>query len=368
MRGRVLRFPVRGVSSQEGRDIARRLLDAPIADRSERAKELGLEDPEALLSICAYLREQIDTDPASVLEEAEFFYRFLESPRRKIGLFDERMYFLGELALFAGTACRQLSRRDESRLWFDRSESMFRHTANPSCDLSRLAYQRLALRLEERDLDAVLELAPPLVESLGDLGMPDEALKCRFLEGLALMESDRMEESIGIFEQICRDAEKLGNEKLLASGYGNLAHLYGMRGDAEKALESSRLAIPVLKRLDDRVALAKVQWGLARLVRELGQISAAIEAYRSAQGEFEKIGMRADVAALSLVVGDLLLETGQDEEARREILKALPVIEELKMVPEGLAAHTLLRESLRHSKINRQALRDLHGYFEEIQK
>jgi tetratricopeptide (TPR) repeat protein len=368
VRGRVLRFPVRGVSSQEGRALARRILDAPRAERAGIAKELGLEEPEALLSICAHLREEIDTLPASVLDGAEFFYRFLETPRRKIGLFDERVYFLGELALLAGTACRQLSRREEARLWFDRSESTFRHTANPAADLSRLAYQRLALRIEERDLDAVLELAPPLVESLQDLGMPDEALKCRFLEGLALMESDRMEESIGIFEQICQDARKLSNEKLLASGYANLTHLYGMRGDAEKAVEASRLAIPVLTRLDDRIALAKVQWGLARLVRELGQISAAIEAYRAAQGEFEKIGMRADVAALSLVVGDLLLETGQDDEARREILKALPVIEQLKMVPEGLAAHSLLRESLRHSKINRQALRDLHGYFEETQK
>ena len=38
------------------------------------------------------------------------------------------------------------------------------------------------------------------------------------------------------------------------------------------------------------------------------------------------------------------------------------------MVPEGVAALSLLRESVRHQKINRQALRDLHGYFEDIQK
>jgi len=51
----------------------------------------------------------------------------------------------------------------------------------------------------------------------------------------------------------------------------------------------------------------------------------------------------------------------------REVLAALPIIDELKMVTEGVAALSLLRESLRQQKINRQALRDLHGYFEDIQ-
>jgi tetratricopeptide (TPR) repeat protein len=308
----------------------------------------------------------MDTTPGNVRNEAEFFYRFLESPKRPIGLFDERDYFLGEFALIAGTACRQLSRRDEARLWFDRAESSFRHTASSVSELTRLAYQRLALRVEERELEAVLELAPPLAEAFEKLSMPDEALKCRFLEGLAFMESDRLPDAIQLFVEIARDAEILGNAKLLGSAYANLTHIYGLMGNPEKAIEASRLAIPVLRKLDDRIALAKVQWGLAALLRETGEIPAAIEAYRVAQGEFERIGMSADMAALSLVVADLLLETGRDLEARNEILAAIPVIDEFKMVPEGMAALSLLRESMRQKRINRQALRDLHGYFDEI--
>ena len=41
---------------------------------------------------------------------------------------------------------------------------------------------------------------------------------------------------------------------------------------------------------------------------------------------------------------------------------------DLKMVPERLAALSLLRDSLRQQKINRHALRDLHGYFGENKK
>ena len=96
-------------------------------------------------------------------------------------------------------------------------------------------------------------------------------------------------------------------------------------------------------------------------------MSAAIEAYRQAQEQFEALGMRADIAALSLIIGDLLLDQGQNAEALREIAAALPVIDELKMAPEGMAALSLLRESARRQEVNRAALRELHGYFPEPQ-
>jgi tetratricopeptide (TPR) repeat protein len=364
--GRVLRFPDRGLPPEEVEGSAERILGVPLEQRVSQAAELRLEEPDVLLSLGARLRDRLDTSPAAVRDEAEFLYRFLQVPERPIGLFDEREYFLGEFALLAGTACRQLSRRDESRLWFDRAESGFLHTMNAVADLSRLAYQRLALRMEERNLEAVLELAPSLEQSFRKLAMPQEELKARFLEGLALMESERLPEAVGVFLQICAEAERLGSEKLLASSYANLTHLYGMQGDAERAIEASRQAIPILKRLDDRVALAKVQWGLATLLRERGRLEASIEAYLAAQQAFDEIGMRADVAALHLVVADLLLELGQESAALSSVLAALPVIQELNMVPEGMAALQLLRESLREQKIDRPALRELHGYFQEI--
>ncbi|MGH9366737.1 MAG: hypothetical protein ACRD3M_03575 [Thermoanaerobaculia bacterium] len=368
MNGRVIRFPHRAAAPEEVEASSERVLAVPIAERDGRAEELRLEDPDVLLSLCGRLRDRMDTAPAAVREEAEFFYQFVRTPARPIGIFDEREYFLGEFAMLAGTACRHLSRRDEARLWFDRAEVGFLHTVNAVSDLSRLNYQRLALRMEERSLETVLEMAPALVESFRKLAMPEEAIKARFLEGLALMESERLSEAVEAFEQIADEAAGLGAEKLVALAFTNLTHIRGMLGDSERAIEASKLAIPVLTRLGDRIGLAKVQWGLARLLRETGQIAASVEAYRAAQNDFEQIGMRADVAALHLVVADLLLELGQDGAALQSVLEALPVIQELKMVPEGMAALQLLRESLREQKINRPALRELHGFFEELRR
>jgi len=364
--GRVIHFPRPPLTSEAGEAAAEKVLRTPIPERAALAEALALEDPETLLALCSALRRKGESSPAAVREEAEFLYRFIEKPVREIGLFDERDYFLGETALLAGAACRQLSRRDEAHQWFERSEAGFRNTINVVGDLARLAYQRLAERLEERQIDFVREMLPALIDTFRKLDMHDDAVKCRFLEGLALMETDELAESVTVFQEIAAEAGSLGNARLTASAYANLTHIYGMLGDTESAMSASARAIPPLRKLNDRVALAKVQWGLATLLRETGKVPAAIGAYRRAQGDFEAIGMRADVAALNLVVADLLIEEGREVEALRELSVALPVIMELKMAPEGVAALALVRESVRRQQVDRGALRELHGYFEQL--
>src|SRR5206468_3910430 len=101
MTGRLLAFTARAACSDEGRAVAKRILETSPSERLANARHLRLEEPDALLSICSVLRDQLVTVPEKGRDEAEFFYRFLEKPTRPIGLFDERQYFLGEFALIA---------------------------------------------------------------------------------------------------------------------------------------------------------------------------------------------------------------------------------------------------------------------------
>ena len=366
MTGRVLHFRRPPTLSVESHAAACRVLETPREERESRVAELSLESPDVLLAVCDLLREQGETSPRTVRLEARFLYEFLNKPERRIGLFDERHYFLGETALLAGAACRMLFRRTESRRWLDRADSAFRHTINAIADWSRVSYQRLALKLEEREFDEVLELVPSLMANFQKLGMAEDALKTRFLEGVALINTERLSEAANVFRAICEDARKSTNERLLAIATNNLIQIHGLLGESGDALADAEETLAVFRRLDNRVGIAKLQWGIGALFRAQGQISAAIGAYRSALAEFADLEMRSDVAAVHLILGDLLLDAGQETAATTEILAALPIIEEERMVPEGVAALSLLRESVRQRQINRQALRDLHGYFEEL--
>ena len=215
-------------------------------------------------------------------------------------------------------------------------------------------------------MDEVLEVAPALATSFEKLEMPEDALKCRFLEAVALKEEDRLDEASERFRRICQDAETLGSDKVLALAACNLVQIHAFLGQAEESMAETRRALPILKRLNNRVGIAKLHLGLAFLLRTQSRMSESLDGFRVALNEFEEIGMRADAAAVRLVLADVLLELKRDSQAMLEVLAALPVIEEEKMVPEGAAALSLLRESVRHQRINRQALRDLHGYFEDL--
>lgn len=367
MTGSVRRFRLRTLTSEQGRAMASRILETPISDRVAKASELHLGDPEVLLALFGMLRDRWQTEPAEVLAEAEFAYRYLRTlePDDPHGpmLGDELEYFLGEAARIAGTVCRNLSRREEARRWFDMGEGWFFQTANAVGNLAQLSYQKLALRTEERQFAEVLDLLPQLIRTFESLEMFEDALKCRFLEGQALRETDQLAKAIELFREIARQAKDLGKASLLGSAYVDLMQIHAFLGETEKAFDLACEATPLLRQFNNRIDLAKLQWGLAALLRGKGKLAEAVEAYRTAQREFAEIEMRADVAAIQLVVADLLLDLGQDAQARWEIQVALPVIDEFKLVPEGVAALSLLRKSLAGHRINREALRDLHGYF-----
>jgi hypothetical protein len=367
--GAVRSFRRRRLSSEEGQRHAERVLATPRAERAARAAELHLDDPEMLLALLGLIPKQDDASPMLVLEEATFLYNYLESLEVRFPvdpiLCDELEYFRGEAARIAGTAARVLSRRDEARSWFDLSEAWFLTTENASANLARLSYQRLALRTEERDFAAVAKLTPHLIANFERMGMHDDALKGRFLLAQVLKETNRVPEAAEVFEEIAERARALRNDHLLGHAIVNLSQTYGILGDAERVMALAAEGAPLLTKQGNHVALGKLHWGLGLLLRTKANVAGAIAAFRAAQKEFSEIELHADVAAVHLVLADLLLDAGQAAQAEWEIRAALPIIDEYKLVPEGIAALSLLRDSLRRRQIDRNALRGLHGYFAE---
>jgi tetratricopeptide (TPR) repeat protein len=369
MSGALKSFRRRRLTAQEGRAYAEAVLAVPREERRAQSAELHLDDPEMLLSLTGFLSDQCPVAPATVLEEAAFLYRYLEDlevryPADPI-VCDELTYFLGESARIAGVAARVLSRREDARSWFDLAEAWFLGTENASSNIARLSYQRLALRMEEREFEALLKLTPHLIANFDRLAMVQDATKARILLASVLKEQGKLPEAIELFEEIADRCRERQDDVLLGHAAVNLTQAYGLLGNAEKAVATAAQAAPLLRDQGNHSALGKLQWGLGYLLRSTGQLGQAIEAFRSAQHEFSEISMHADVAAVHLILADLLLDAGQSAQAEWEIRAALPIIDEYKLVPESIAALTLLRDSIRRRQIDRNALRGLHGYFRQ---
>jgi len=339
-------------------------LAAPFDERSEEERERCLGSPDILMWIVSVLRESRDLTPASVLKDSHDIYQWISRPNCELGLFDERDYFLGELALIAGGVSRQLGRREEAFLWLDRAEAGFRHTMNPAPGLANVAYARIALRFEMGRYQDVLELTPSLEASFTKLRMNVEAVKCRLLLAMTLKQTGDHEKAITLLSGLHQKACLTGNNFLRAKILAEVGDLYQFEGRLDFAMQALKEAVSLLDHESPSAVQADLQLVVGGVLQAQGRLNEACDAFRTSQRTYLALEMRAQVTYLHLVIAETLLSLGREREAEWEILSALPQIDEMKMAPEAIAAVALLRESVRRRRTDSAALQNLRSHLQ----
>ena len=361
---RVLRFRPKEASVARSREEAdsraAAFLIAPEAASCERT----LSDADALTAICARLTRLVNSDPSVAAEKAHEVYRFLTGTQASDFFFDERDFFLGESALLTAGALRLLGKSEETERWLDRAEANFRHTVSPAPHLARVAYNRLTLRYQTRRYEEVLELLPSVALTFEKLGMTADWAKCQFLEAMSLKDLGRIDEAAGKLESLALHETMAVDAALRGMALVNLGDLRSGAGLFEPALSAYREAMPLLEGAGRLYALADLKAMVGGTLRQMGQMGAALEAYRNAVKDFADLGMATREAYFRILFAELLLEAGKAREAEWEILAALPTIDQEKLVPEGFAAAALLRESVRQRKTDPNALLEVRTYLE----
>jgi tetratricopeptide (TPR) repeat protein len=316
------------------------------------------------MAVCGALREQLNVSPRDVAAEAARIFAWVSARPQGIGFFDERDFFLGESALLAGGATRLLGDRAETELWLDRADAAYRHTINPAPSLARVAYIRLTLRYDMRRHTEVLELLPSVALTFDKLGMHAELAKCWFLEAMSLKELGRTADAASRFQSLISAVDFRSENAIRGMAMLNLGDLHSGEGRLNEALSAYQLALPVLKAAHRHTVLADLKGMMGETLRRMGQLGAAVDAYRECVSDQVRLGLRTRAAYSRVVLAEALLEHGKSREAEWEVLAALPTIEEEGMAPEGLAAVTLLRESVRQRKTDTNALAQVRDYLQ----
>lgn len=366
---RLLRFPGRfrsiSLSPGEAEASAATYLATPPEGRTFEVVAGNLGHPDVLFAVCRQLRGQLNTSPVTVAFESVSAYEWIKQSSGKVGLFDERDYFLGESAFLAGEASRQLGRRADALRWLDRAEAGFRHTMNSAPGLANVAYARLAIRFEMAEYEDVAELAPSLRASYERLAMDREQAKCCLLEATALKQCGRVDEALKVLDYATR-LEALGQDRSLhARLLAEIGDINQLSGRVEAAIGYFRAASSLLEGSELSSASADLKLFAGAAYWKSDRFAAAAEAFRAAQADFRELNMTTRLAYVSVFMADALLRAGRPREAEWEILQALPTIEEQRMVPEGFAAVALLRESVKQRKADPNALRELREHLQK---
>ena len=308
--------------------------------------------------VISLLQGKMNREPLATAEEAVRIFELISKSESKIGVFDEPDFFSGEIALIAATAFRHLGKFEIAERWLDRADGSFRLTVDPGPATARVAYARLAIRYDRRESDRVLEALPSLIQGFQRLRMVPELRKARFLEGMALKQSGDDLSALTCFEKLRADLPN-GDIALLPRVLIEIGSEQSRQSRFEEAVVTFEQAADLLTQASDPVMLADLKGTIAETYRAKGELNVAVDCYRVALAQFAKLGMQARVAYYRVIIAETLLLADRAREAEWEILAALPVIEEQKMLSEGVAAVGLLRESVRRRNTDQNALRDI---------
>jgi tetratricopeptide (TPR) repeat protein len=333
-------------------------------ERPQQSIDEALADGDVLTSIFSALWDVINTNPSFVARQAPEIYRWLSGRSENDFFFDERDFFLGEIALLAAGSLRLIGKRDETERWLDRADAGFRHTIAPAAHLARVSYIRLTLRYDMRRHEEVLELIPSVALTFEKLGMSSELAKCRFLEAMSLKESGRIDDAAERLEKLAACDGGMVDSAIRGMAFVNLGNLRSEQGCSDVALEAYSKAAPLLLGASRFAALADLKLMVGGTLRRLGHFASAIASLRDSVREHLELDMKTRAAYVRVVLAETLLEAGKPRESEWELLAALPTIDEEAMVPEGFVAVALLRESVRQRKTDPKALGELRQYLQ----
>jgi len=365
---RILNFPRRQTAAEMAPDdalCAAREYFERFGDGETRQDERTPSDPNVLTALFALLRDSWETCPQRVSDMSVEIHGALNRASGKVGLFDERQYFLGESALIAATSLRFMGRNADASRWLDRADMSFRRTINPAPCLANVSYARLTISFVENRFEDLLELLPALTQEFRNLQMHLEADKCEFLMARTLLGLGRKVEAVERLEQLSSSAALSSDAALYGNVLTYLGNTYSEAGRYEEAARVYDHALPAVVKSGRTGLAAALKWSYGDTSRSLGKLEQAVSLYRAAQHDFAAAGMTNYVAMLHLVNAESLLALSRPREAEWEILAALPTIEEQKMVPEGFAAVALLKESVRRRKTDPNALRELREHLQK---
>lgn len=311
----------------------------------------------ALFRFCRYLAELNEYSVSEARLEAMRIRKLLEeSP--SAGVFDERQYFLAELARLVGVSCRIAGRWQEAATWLDQAEAGFARTLCPTVGAAQIAYARLGLMFHRYRLLEAIEGSGPLETIFERLSMQTQAVKCRVVKAMALKGLGRLDEAVLLFEAITAkttSGEATMRVRLLTH-LGNAYREQGRTADAERVLTE---ALKLWPEREASVCGADAKFIFADLLRAQGRSGPAKALFARAKLEYLSLGMDWFAAYAAVLLAETELAMGEAANAEAEIRWALPILQEREMVPEGYAALALLTQSIRKRNVDSGALQEL---------
>ena len=311
----------------------------------DQIRALGTHSATGLVEageLCARLLKLAGIRPGIVAAATAVMSDLLARQGHRLGWLDDGEYLKAVTMLAAGMAYRHLGRVDLALAAYARASSSFRRTAG-TCDLDRVRTEHLVLQQVKEDNAAVAGSASALIRGLV---VPRDKIKAQLVLAQALINLNRAQDARLILEEALQDNAVEIEPSLKACLLTRLGMAFSHIGKESEAVAAFNSAGSILKCFYHPTQLADLAGALGEHLGKLGKLEEATSLYRAARLEFQRTGQAGFVGYYSVLVAELMMLLGRNQEAETELRAALPLIEKFELRREAAAAVALLREAM----------------------
>ena len=327
-----------------------------------------LSDPCVLLAFCAGLPSLLNVNSPDVLLKAASVHGDILRTGSLYLQPEERAWFLAELETIVAVGYKNCGRYSESEKWLDAAAKTCESIVGSDITLARIEFARRSMAYETRQWETARRGVESLAARFQHFGMHRYVARCTFVDAIAHKELGCSEKALEKLRLVGETRELGVEEWLRGLALVYAAEILASQGQDSDASKTLAEAWTLLKDSKVPSAIAHFHGVKGEILRDRGQLEPAIDSYRLAVSVYESAHVRAQEIMLRLILAETLLAAGRDHDAIEQIVTALPVIETLGMIREGVVAVALLRESLSRQEVNPEALRTLKRELQKLNK
>ena len=343
--------------------VARYLRDTPVEEWSRLAEMPDLRNNAALEQMSEEVRRRLDRNSMDALAVANIATSISESLHPSA----YPAIVMAQLRATAwrdrANALRYASRYEEAIQSIERAESILQQ-------FDSLSYDRAVVHLVKGMIFAQIgrfdEAQAVLSECRQTFRIHHDRRRYQqatLAEGSALYEAARYAEARLVFEDLLKNAPDL---EIQARAHNNLGYCATQLGDFVPANIHFSEAIAKFTDLGFTAEVPRTERGAGLVLIGRGQIASGIEHLHNARRAFRAAGMVEDAALCALHVAAVLIERGDDSEARSIVETVADELSASGLDKNAIAAVIRLREAIDMDDATVETVRTVHALIEGL--
>jgi tetratricopeptide (TPR) repeat protein len=235
-------------------------------------------------------------------------------------------------------------------------------------DLARLGIVRaLVLRALERWSEA-LAAAEDSVRAFAEFSDIEREASARIAEAHLLFSMREFEKAVRTLSDREEVLRATSHAETHARVLMNLGYAYWQMGRTSEGMGYYDAATEIFRGLGIRTEALRIQWAVARMLRESGHASMSLEKSRNIASQFEELGMTSEWALVSLDIAEIILDEQKFDEVEAICRAAIGAFERagVSYTAKALTALAYMREATRNKTITAPLVRQVREYIRRL--